>query len=88
MADYNNIKRVVIRRPVGLRDAIEAFNILQELNQQLDIIRVMAERQVLPKIVIDHMMMQIDVKIEEAVRLAGFANADDMKYWIENFKDL
>lgn len=88
MADYSNIKRVVIRKPVGLRDAIEAFKILQELNQQLDIIRVMAERQVLPKIIIDHMMMQIDSRIEEVVRLAGFANADDMKYWTENFKDL
>lgn len=88
MADYSNIQRVVIRKPVSLRDAIESFKILQELNQRLDIIRVMAERQVLPKIVIDHMMTQIDIKIEEAVRLAGFANADDMKYWIENFKDL
>lgn len=88
MADYSNIKRVVIRKPVDLRNAIESFKILQELNQQLDIIRVMAERQVLPKIVIDHMMMQIDLKIEEAVQLAGFANTDDMKYWIENFKDL
>ena len=88
MADYSNIKRVVIRKPVGLRDAVEAFKILQELNQQLDIIRAMAERQVLPKIVIGHMMPQIDLKIEEAIRLAGFANADDMKYWIENFKDL
>ena len=88
MADYSNIQRVVIRKPVDLQDAIEAFKILQELNQQLDIIRAMAERQVLPKIIIDHMMMQIDLKIEEAVRFAGFANADDMKYWIENFKDL
>lgn len=34
------------------------------------------------------MMMQIDAKIEEAVQLSGFASADDMKYWIENFKDL
>lgn len=88
MADYSNIQRVVIRKPVGLRDAIEAFNILQELNQQLDIIRAMAERQIIPKIIIDHMMMQIDLKIEEATRLAGFANSDDMKYWVENFKDL
>ena len=87
MADYSNIKRVVIRKPIDLRDAIESFKILQELNQQLDIIRAMAERQVLPKIIINHMMMQIDLKIEEAVRLAGFVNADDMKYWIENFKD-
>lgn len=88
MADYSNIQRVVIRKPVGLRDAIEAFNILQELNQQLDIIRAMAERQIIPKIIIDHMMTQIDLKIEEAVRISGFASADDMKYWIENFKDL
>lgn len=88
MADYSNIKRVVIRKPIGLRDAIESFKILQELNQQLDAIRVMVERQVIPKIIADHMMMQVDLKIEKAVRLAGFANADDMKYWIENFKDL
>jgi hypothetical protein len=88
MADYSNIQRVVIRKPVGLRDAIEAFKILQEVNQQLDVIRAMAERQVIPKNIADHMMMQIDLKIEEAVRLSGFANADDMKYWIENFKDL
>ena len=58
MADYSNIQRVVIRKPVGLRDAIEAFKILQEVNQQLDIIRAMAERQVIPKIIADHMMMQ------------------------------
>lgn len=88
MADYSNIKRVVIRKPVGLRDAIEAFKILQELNQQLDVLRAMADRQVLPKIIVDHMMMQIDSRIEEAARLSGFANADDMKYWTENFKDL
>lgn len=88
MADYSNIQRVVIRKPVGLRDAIEAFKILQEVNQQLDIIRSIAERQVIPKIIADHMMMQINLKIEEAVRLSGFANADDIKYWIENFRDL
>lgn len=88
MADYTNIKRIVIRKPVGLRDTIEAYKILMELNQQLDIIRAMAERQVLPKIIVDHMMMQIDAKIEEAVRISGFASADDMKYWVENFRDL
>lgn len=88
MADYSNIQRVVIRKPIGLRDAIETYAILQELNQQIDVIRVMVERQVIPKIIADHMMIQVDLKIEEAVRLAGFANADDMKYWIENFKDL
>lgn len=88
MADYNNIKRVVIRRPVGLRDAIEAFNILQELNQQLDTIRAMAEGQIIPKIIIDHMMMQIDLKIEEATRLAGFANTDDMTYFVTHFMNL
>lgn len=88
MSDYSNIQRVVIRRPVNLEEAIKAFKILQELNQQLDVLRAMADRQVLPKIIVDHMMMQIDSRIEEAVRLSGFANADDMKYWIENFKDL
>ena len=87
MADYSNIKRIVIRKPIGLRDAIEAYKILMELNRQLDTIRAMAEHQVLPKIIIDH-MMQVNEKIEEAVRLSGFANADDMKYWTENFKDL
>nr|DAM61624.1 MAG TPA: hypothetical protein [Caudoviricetes sp.] len=88
MADYSNIQRVVIRKPVSLQDAIEAYKILAELNQQLNTIRAMAEHQVLPKIIIDHMMMQVNIKIEEAVRLSGFANADDMKYWVENFKDL
>lgn len=88
MADYSNIQRVVIRKPVDLQDAIKAFEIIQELNQQIDVIRAMADRQVLPSIIINHMMMQIDLKIEEAVKLAGFANADDMKYWVENFKDL
>lgn len=88
MADYSNIKRVVIRKPVCLRDAIEAFKILQELNQQIDVIRIMAERQVIPKIVTDHMMMQIDLKIEEAVRLAGFVNSDDMRYFATHFMNL
>lgn len=88
MADYSNIKRVVIRKPVGLRDAIEAFKILQELNQQIDVIRIMAERQVIQKIVTDHMMMQIDLKIEEAVRLAGFVNSDDMRYFATHFMNL
>lgn len=88
MADYSNIKRIVIRKPVDLQDIIKAVEILRELNQQIDVIRIMAERQVIPKIITDHMMMQIDLKIEEAVRLAGFANTDDMKYWVENFKNL
>lgn len=88
MPDYSNIQRVVIRRPVSFEEAVKAFKILQELNQQLDILRAMADRQVLPKIIVDHMMMQIDSRIEEAVRLSGFANANDMKYWIENFQDL
>lgn len=88
MADYSNIQRIVIRRPVSLRDAIEAFKTLQDLQQQLNIIRAIAERQVLPKLVINHMMMKIDAGIAEAVQLSGFANIDDMKYWIENFKDL
>ena len=88
MADYSNIKRVIIRKPVGLREAVKAYEILAELNQQLDTLRAVADYQVLPKIIVDHMMMQIDAKIEEAVQLSGFASADDMKYWIENFKDL
>lgn len=88
MADYSNIQRVVIRKPVNLQDAIKAFEILRELNQQIDVIRIMAERQVIPKIVTDHMMMQIDLKIEEAVRLAGFANTDDMKYFVTHFMNL
>lgn len=88
MADYSNIQRVVIRKPVDLQDIIKAVEILRELNQQIDVIRAMAERQVLPKNIIDHMMMQVDAKIEEAIRISGFASADDMKYWIENFKDL
>ncbi len=88
MSNYSNIQRIVIRRPVGLKEAIKAFKILQELNQQLDDIRAMAEHQLVPKIILDRMMMQIDSRIEEAVQLSGFANADDMKYWIENFKDL
>lgn len=88
MADYSNIKRVVIRKPVGLRESVEAFKILAGLNKQIDIINTMANRGVLPKIVIDHMMMNIDAGIERAVQLSGFANTDDMKYWIENFKDL
>ena len=88
MSDYSNIQRVVIRRPVGLEEAIKAFRILQVADRQLDVLRVMADRQVLPKIIVDHMMMQIDSRIEEAVKLSGFTNADDMKYWIENFKDL
>lgn len=88
MADYSNIKRVVIRKPVGLRESVEAFEILAGLNKQIDIINTMANRGVLPKIVIDHMMMNIDAGIERAAQLSGFANTDDMKYWIENFKDL
>lgn len=88
MADYSNIQRVVIRKPVDLQDAIKAFEILHELNQQIDVIRIMAERQVLPRIIIDHMMMQIDLKIEEAVKLAGFANTNDMKYFTTHFMNL
>lgn len=34
------------------------------------------------------MMMQIDLKIEEAVKLAGFANTDDMKYFTTHFMNL
>ena len=79
MADYSNIQRVVIRK---------AVEILRKLNQQIDVIRIMAERQVIPKIITDHMMMQIDLKIEEAALLAGFANADDMKYFTTHFMNL
>lgn len=85
MADYSNIKRVIIRRLVSIDDACTAYRILQELNLQINVIKDMAEKQVLPKIVINRLMMNIDAGIERAVQLAGFANADDMKYWIENF---
>lgn len=88
MSDYTNIKRVIIRKPVGLEEALKAYKILTELHQQLNHLKLMADRQILPKIIVDHMMMQIDARIEEAVQLSGFASADDMKYWIENFKDL
>ncbi len=88
MSDYTNIQRIVIRRPIGVKEACEAFRILQELNSQIGIVKRMAERQVLPEIVIQNMMQMIDTKIDQAVSLAGFANAEDMKYWIENFKDL
>lgn len=88
MADYTNIKRVVIRKPTNLEETLKAYKILMELHQQLNHLQLIAERQILPKIIVDRMMMQIDARIEEAVQLSGFASADDMKYWIENFKDL
>lgn len=88
MADYTNIRRVVIRKPTSLEEALKAYKILMELHQQLNHLQLIAERQILPKVIVDHMMTQIDTKIEEAVQLSGFASADDMKYWIENFKDL
>lgn len=86
--DYSNIQRVIIRKSVGLREAMEAYKILAELNKQIEIVKAMADREVLPKIIVDHMMINIDAGIERAVQLSGFANADDMKYWVENFKDL
>lgn len=88
MADYSNTKRVVIRKPVSSEDIVKAYGVLAELNLQIDIIKNMADHGVLPKIIVDHMMMNIDAGIERAVQLSGFANADDMKYFIENFKDL
>lgn len=88
MADYSNIKRIVIRKPVSLKDFIKAFKILQELNRQIDVIRFMGEKQVIPKIIFDHMMINIDAGIERTAQLSGFASMDDMKYYIENFKDL
>lgn len=88
MADYSNIQRVVIRKPVSSEDIVKAYRVLAELNLQIDIIKNMADHGVLPKIIVDHMMMNIDAGIERAVQLSGFANADDMKYFIENFKDL
>ena len=86
--DYSNIQRVIIRKPVGLREAMEAYKILAELNKQIEIVKAMADREVLPEIIIDHMMINIDAGIERVVQLTGFANEDDMKYWVENFKDL
>lgn len=88
MADYSNIQRVVIRKPVSSEDIVKAYGVLAELNLQIDIIKNMADHGVLPKIIVDHIMMNIDAGIERAVQLSGFANADDMKYFIENFKDL
>lgn len=86
--DYSNIQRVIIRKPVGLREAMEAYKILAELNKQIEIVKAMADREVLPEIIIDHMMININAGIERVVQLSGFANEDDMKYWVENFKDL
>ena len=88
MADYSNIQRIIIRKPVGLREAMEAYRILAELNKQIGIIKDMADRAILPKVIIDHLMKNVDAGIERAVQLSGFANVDDMKYYIENFKDL
>lgn len=86
--DYSNIQRIIIRKPVGLREAMEAYKILAELNKQIEIVKTMADREVLPEIIIDHMMINIDAGIERVAQLSGFANEDDMKYWVENFKYL
>jgi hypothetical protein len=88
MADYSNIQRVVIRKPVSSEDIVKAYGVLAELNLQINIIKNMADHGVLPKMVVDHIMMNIDAGIEYAVQLFGFSNTDDMWYWIENFKDL
>ena len=88
MADYSNIQRVVIRKPVSSEDIVKAYGVLAELNLQINIIKNMADHGVLPKMVVDHIMMNIDAGIECAVQLFGFSNTDDMWYWIENFKDL
>lgn len=88
MADYSNIKRVIIRKPVSLEGIVKAYEILAELNLQINVIKNMADHGVLPKIIVDHMMMNIDAGIERAVQLAGFANADDMKYFTTHFMNL
>ena len=49
MADYSNIKRVVIRKLVGLRESVEAFEILAGLNKQIDIINTMIYKEIRSK---------------------------------------
>ena len=88
MADYSNIKRVVIRKPTGLRDWCEALNKLTVAKRSLDTLQKAAKQGIIPQAIFSYQMTEVENLIYEATRLAGFDNPDDMKYFIENFKDL
>ena len=88
MADYSNIKKIIIRKPTGLRDWCEALEKLNDAKYRLDILQMAATQGLIPQPILSYQMREVDQLIHEAVRLSGFANPDDMKYFIENFQKL
>lgn len=88
MANYSNIKRIVIRKPTGLRDWCEALDKLSDAKHRLDTLQMAAKQGIIPQMVFSYQMTEIGNLIYQATRLAGFDNPSDMKYFIENFQNL
>lgn len=88
MASYDHIVRVIIRKPTNIRDWCEALDKLNDAKRRLDTLQMAAKQGIIPQMVFGYQMTEIDNLIYQATRLAGFANPDDMKYFIENFQNL
>ena len=88
MADYTNIQRVVIRKPVSPKDMVKAFVLLQAVKMNLDAIIHADSIGMMTPSMLKYKMDQNDEKYTEIAHLLGFHSFEDMKYFWDNFKDL
>ena len=88
MDDYSNIQRVVIRRPVSIRELAKAMELISRAKLEIDAMATASKYGIVPESIFQYKIKQVDMFISEAVRLSGFANSDDMKYFAENFQKM
>lgn len=88
MADYSNVKRVIIRREVSPAGLAQALGLLALARQDLEALEhALAVGMVTPA-VWDYKNKQLNEKHEVIAKLMGFNSADDMMYYQTHFMNL
>lgn len=88
MADYSNVKRIIIRREVSPTGLAQALGLLALAKQDLEALNhALAVGMVTPA-VFQYKLDQINEKHEIIAKLMGFDSAENMTYYQEYFMNL
>ena len=86
MADYSNIQRIIIKKPVTNEDLFRGLLLLQDVKNDIAILKENDKKGWITPIAFKHISDTIDSKFEKIAQTLGFASADDLKYYQEHFK--
>lgn len=88
MADYSNVKRVIVRKEVSPAGLAQALGLLALAKQDLEALNHALAIGMVTPVIFQYKLAQIGEKHEIIAKLMGFDSADDMTYYQEHFMNL